>query len=116
MTDEKRVEQNSKNIEQLKISQAEMNVKMDAINQSIGEIKNNHLLHINDELTEINKMIVAQNTNFSNQIAGVYAKISELKIVDARQEQPNRIVGKVVEYVLLAVLAAILSLVLIRNT
>lgn len=83
--------------------------KIDAMNQSLLEIKNNHLLHINDTLTTLSSTVVSNHTDMNqlitNKITEVYNKLNELRINDAKQEPTNSLVNKVVEYIILAVVA-----------
>lgn len=99
-----------KRITDLEKNQAVTDLKLDNINQSILEIKNNHLLHINDKLAELSKTINDNNVSLvglvNTKVGDVYAKLTDLKINDAKQEPTNSILNKVIEYVIVAVVAA----------
>lgn len=73
-------------INDLEKHQAVLDVKVDNILTSINEIKVNHLVHINDQLVDI------------------YKKLSDLSLVDAKNEPSNRLLNKVIEYVILGVI------------
>lgn len=84
---------------QLEKNYAVTDVKVDRLTQDISEIKNNHLLHINDALGKLS------NTVASNH-AVLLEKISNLQIVDAKSEPSTKLFNKIVEYVILALVAA----------
>lgn len=92
------------NIADLQKNQALTDLKLDTINQSILEIKNNHLLHINDQLMKFNVAIADLSTKFNDKVGEIYSKISDLKINDAKQEPTNTIVMDTIKYIILAVL------------
>ena len=101
-------ENNQKEIKELQQGFAVMNVKVDHITQNLHEIKNNHLLHINDELGSINS-IISQNQTImtelvTNKMAEAYSKISELRITDAKQEPGNNLFNKIIEYAILGLI------------
>ena len=77
--------------------------------ESLVRIESNHLVHINDQLIAFSQ---ALNTNqasttklLTEELSKVYSKISELTISDAKSEPNNQIVAKIIEYVILAVVA-----------
>lgn len=107
---EEQTKQQEARIMALEKAQAVTDVKLDNITQNIVEIKTNHLVHINDALSLQNKAILDLGAMFNDKIAGIYGKISELKIEDAKQEPSLNIVNKIIEYVLLAVVGAGLAL------
>lgn len=80
-------------------------VKLDHVTQGITEIKTNHLVHINDQLTTMNALL---NTKFDAVNSGfteVYKQIANLTVNDAKQEPNNALFSKIIEYVILAVVA-----------
>lgn len=111
---EKLPEKNQQAIQKLDKQIAVTDAKVDRMLQDISEIKNNHLLHINDELRSMSATIATNQTNMTNLITNkieeIYSKISELKINDAQQEPGNKLVNKVIEYVIIGVLAFALAL------
>lgn len=111
---EDQAKQNAK-IAELEKHQAVLDVKLDNITQSITEIKTNHLVHINDSLSVQNKAILDLGSQFNDKIGTIYAKISELRISDAKQEPSFNILNKVIEYVLLAVVGAGLALLFVNR-
>lgn len=80
-------------------------VRIEQICKEIGEIKNNHLVHINNELTTIHSTLSANQTTLLEQI-------TNLRLIDAKSEPANKLVSEVIKYVILTVAAAILALVL----
>ena len=108
MQDNKLPETNQKEIKELQKGFAVMDVKVDHITQNLHEIKNNHLLHINDELATLNKSITDNHTMVTNLVTNklteVYSKISELKVSDAKQEPGSKLFNKIIEYVVLGVI------------
>lgn len=79
-------------------------VKLDHVTQGITEIKTNHLVHINDQLTTMNALI---NTKFDSVTSGfteVYKQIANLTVNDAKQEPSNKLFDKIIEYVILGVI------------
>lgn len=101
-------ETNQKEIKELQKSFAVMDVKVDHITQNLHEIKNNHLLHINDELSTLNTLVAKNQTVMTelvtNKMSEVYSKLSDLKLTDARQEPGNKLFNKIIEYVVLGVI------------
>ena len=102
-------------IAELEKHQAVLDVKLDNITQSIVEIKTNHLVHINDSIGRMNASILDLGTSVNEKIGQIYARISEIKIADAKQEPSFNILNKVIEYVLLAVLGAGLALLFMKK-
>lgn len=80
-------------------------VRIEQICKEIGEIKSNHLVHINNELTSIHSAINANQTTLLEQI-------TNLRIIDAKAEPGNKLVNEVIKYVIITVAAAVLALVL----
>jgi hypothetical protein len=81
---------------QLEKNYAVMDVKVDRLTQDISEIKNNHLLHINDSLGKLSQTVA------TNQ-ATLLEKISGLQITDAKVEPSNKLFDKIIEYVILGI-------------
>ena len=83
-------------------------VKIDNITQSVLEIKNNHLLHINDQLGILNQTVASNQTLttklITDKVNEIYSKIGDLKISDAKQEPSNSLFNKIIEYVILGVI------------
>lgn len=102
-------------IAELEKHQAVTDVKLDNITQNIVEIKTNHLVHINDALSVQNKMILELGANFNTKIGEIYSKISDMKVADAKQEPAFNILNKVIEYVLLAVVGAVLAFIFMKK-
>lgn len=98
------LEQNKK-IAELEKHQAVTDVKLDNITQNIVEIKTNHLVHINDSIGTMNKSILDLGTSMNDKVAQIYAKISDLKVSDAKQEPTFNLTAKIIEYIVLAVVA-----------
>jgi len=94
-------------------------VKLDRLTQDISEIKNNHLLHINDQLIALNQLTntnqVAVTKLISDELGEVYSKLSDLKVSDARNEPSNQIVTKVIEYAILAIVAGGIAFLISKN-
>lgn len=103
-------EEQKKQIAELQTHQAVLDVKLDNIVQSINEIKVNHLVHINDQLTILNKGMVDMGILINTKINEVYAKITDLKISDAKQEPTTSIIQKIIEFVIIAIIGAGLAL------
>lgn len=80
-------------------------VRIEQICKEINEIKNNHLVHINNELSTIHGTLSANQTVLLEQI-------TNLRLIDAKSEPANKLVSEVIKYVILTVAAAILALVL----
>lgn len=80
-------------------------VRIEQICKEIGEIKSNHLVHINNELTGIHSAINANQTTLLEQI-------TNLRLIDAKAEPTQNIVSDVIKYVIIAVVAAALTLIL----
>lgn len=121
----KQITENSKKIEGLQRITANIEkevavsgTKIDAINQSVLEIKNNHLLHINDSLGTIQGSMVKNQADMTqmvtNEIGKIYAKIAELKVTDAKQEPAYNIVSEGIKYELMAIIGAALVLLINR--
>lgn len=104
MPNEELSQQNQVKISDLEKKQAVMDVKLDNMNQSILEIKNNHLLHINDSLGKLSDQQTALVTTFNTKVGEIYSKISDLKINDAKQEPGNKLFNKIIEYIVLGVI------------
>lgn len=104
MPAEPKLEQYHNKISDLEKKQAVTDIKLDNINQSILEIKNNHLLHINDSLSKLSDQQTALVGNFNTKIGEIYSKISDLKISDARQEPGSNLFNKIIEYIILGVI------------
>lgn len=96
-------------IKDLQKGYAVMEVKIDHITQSLSEIRQNHLVHINDQLTVMSKTLIDNNITLTalvnNKMTEMYASISSLRITDAKQEPSNNILTKVIEYAILAIVA-----------
>jgi uncharacterized coiled-coil protein SlyX len=107
---------NEKRISELEKQVAVSNVRFEQINQNISEIKNNHILHINDQLLVIGNTINTNNTNLTSlintKISELYKTLTALKINDAKQEPTNNILTKVIEYIVVGVVGAVLMFVL----
>jgi len=106
--------QQSTKIAELEKHQAVLDVKLDNITQGITEIKTNHLIHINDTLMGMNTSILDLGTSINTQVARIYAKIAELRIIDAEQKPTINIANKIIEYIILAVVGAILAFIFIK--
>ena len=119
MSDINTENQNRKDITLLQKEFAVMNVKVDTISQYILEIKNNHLLHINDQLRVLSESISSNNvelTKLLNDKTGdIYSKLTDLRIKDARTEPSTNILNKVIEYVILAVIGAGVALLITHS-
>lgn len=92
-------------ISELQKKSAVTDVKLDHITQGITEIKTNHLVHINDQLSTMNALLNSKFDTVTSGFTEVYKQIALLNISDAKQEPSNTIVTKVIEYVILAVVA-----------
>jgi len=99
-----------KRLQELEKQSAVMDVRFEQINQNISEIKNNHILHINDQLIVISKTINDNNTSLvsliNQKIGEIYSTITALKITDAKQEPTNGIVAEVIKYIIIGVVGA----------
>lgn len=111
--------QNRKDITALQKEFAVMTVKVDAINQSILEIKNNHLLHINDQLKSLAISISENDIGLTKLVndktTDIYSKLTDLRIRDAKSEPSNNLLNKVIEYVILAVIGAGVALIITHS-
>lgn len=112
----------NKNKEEITALQKEfavMTVKVDAINQSILEIKNNHLLHINDQLKNMSVALADNNVGLTKLVndktTDIYAKLTDLRLKDAKSEPSQNILNKVIEYVILAVIGAGVALLITHS-
>ena len=85
-------------------------VKLDRVTQDISEIKNNHLLHINDQLLTLNQTITANQTLttslITDKVNEIYSKLTELKINDAKIEPNNNIITEAIKYIIIGVIGA----------
>lgn len=108
-------QQNQKAINELEKSLAILGLKVDNLLKETNEIKSNHMVHFNDQLTALTQIVNLNNTNLTalinTKIGEIYSKLTELKIADAKQEPANKLLNKVIEYVIIAVIAIALSLV-----
>jgi hypothetical protein len=104
-------EKNHQEIQTLKKDQAVMAVKIDHINQSINEIKTNHLVHIHDQLTNLNKLITDSNTTRGAEIGKIYESIASINVTNAKREPGNNLLNEVIRYVVLGVIGAVLLLI-----
>ena len=99
-----------KRIQELEKQSAVMDVRFQEINRNISEIKNNHILHINDQLITIGNTITLNNTTLTalinTKINELYKTLTSLKINDAKQEPTNNILNKVIEYIIVGVIGA----------
>lgn len=115
MPAETETNQLKKDVQELKTSGAVTEQKLLHITQSIDEIKNNHLLHINDTLTVLDRRITDNHTLtttlINEKLGEIYKKITDLSIVDAKQQPTQNILTKVIEYVIIAVVGAVIALV-----
>lgn len=106
---------NKEHITVLEKEFAVMTVKLDTVNQSILEIKNNHLLHINDQLKTMTIALSDNNAGLTkllnDKTTDIYAKLTDLRLKDAKSEPSQNILNKVIEYVILAVIGAGIALV-----
>jgi len=116
MSDTELSQKNQQAIGKLEKAVAVTDVKLDRVTQDISEIKNNHLLHINDQLLTLNQTIVANQTLttslITNKVNEIYSKLTELKINDAKTEPNNNIVSEAIKYIIIAVIGAGLVLLL----
>jgi uncharacterized coiled-coil protein SlyX len=102
-------------ISELEKRQAVMDVKMDGIIEGIKRIETNHLVHINDSLTIIkdtvskNQVSVVELVN--TKVGEIYKQISGLKISDAKTEPSNQLFNKIIEYIVLGVIAIGIALI-----
>jgi len=102
-------------ISELEKKSAVTDVKLDHITQGITEIKTNHLVHINDQLSVMNALL---NTKFEAVNSGfteVYKQIAKINITDAKQEPGNKLFNKIIEYVILATVMAGIAFLVSRS-
>ncbi len=101
---------NQKAIIELQKNYAITEVKLDGITKDILEIKNNHLMHINDNLATLNSLIASNQVEMTKlineKINDVYAQLANLRVTDAKREPGNTLLMKIIEYVMLAVASA----------
>lgn len=100
------LKQHGKAIAELEKGLAVTNTKLDAVTQNLIEIKTNHLVHINDQLTTVNALLNSKFDTVTKSFSEVYKQIGNLKVTDASLEPSTNILTKVIEYVILAVIAA----------
>lgn len=116
MPQEIKANQLEKDVQELKTTYAVTQSEIGHIKQSINEIKNNHLLHINDQLGILNKQFVDNNVLMTalvnDKFNEVYKKLIDLKINDAKQEPTQNIISEVIKYVIIAVVGAGIALLL----
>ena len=92
-------------ISELQKKSAVTDVKLDHVMQGITEIKTNHLVHINDQLTTMNALLNTKFDTVNTAFTEVYKQIANLTVNDAKQEPNNTPVTKIIEYIILAVVA-----------
>lgn len=118
MNDTQLPQKNQEAIQKLDKQVAVTDVKVDRIVQDISEIKNNHLLHINDEMRGLNATVIANHTAvttlLTDKIGKVYKAIAGLQVNDAKQEPGNNLFNKIVEYVILGVIGIGIALIASR--
>lgn len=105
-----------KDVQALKTASAVRDKEIAHITQSIDEIKNNHLLHINDRLATLDTNIVNNNIALTalvnDKFGEVYKKLTDLSIVDAKQQPTQNILTEVIKYTIIAVVGAGIALLL----
>lgn len=94
-----------KSIANLEKESAVTSVRLEQICKEIGEIKSNHLVHINDELTAIHTTIAENQTALLEQV-------TNLRLYDAKAEPAHNIINEVVKYAILALVGAVIGVVL----
>lgn len=99
---------NTNRINKLEKESAVTNVKLDNLMQGINEIKQNHLVHVNDQLSSI-------NTQLTSGFTEVYRQIALINIRDAQQEPNNRLITEIVKYIILALIGAGMALLIIKK-
>lgn len=99
---------NTNRINKLEKEGAVTNVKLDNLMQGINEIKQNHLVHVNDQLSSI-------NTQLTSGFTEVYRQIALINIRDAQQEPNNRLITEIVKYIILALIGAGMALLIIKK-
>lgn len=101
-------EQNKSSIVALEKEFAVSSIKIDNIGQQLIEIKTNHLVHINDTLTNINNTVIKNNTEMNRlineKVEGINEKLTTLKIEDAKTSPGNKLFSEIIKYVILAVI------------
>lgn len=105
MPDETRLAESEKRLAELEKNSAVTTVRLEQICKEISEIKNNHLVHINNELTGIHSAITSNQTTLLEQI-------TKLRLIDAKAEPTQAIVSDVIKYIIIAIVAAVLTLLL----
>ncbi|NMB81595.1 MAG: hypothetical protein GYA14_07225 [Ignavibacteria bacterium] len=87
--------------------------------ESLVRIESNHLVHINDQLLELNKAInkhqIESTKLITDKLNDIYSKLTELRIRDAKSEPSNNLLNKVIEYVILAVIGAGVALIITHS-
>lgn len=106
------LKQHSRAIADLEKKLAVTDTKLDAVTQNIIEIKTNHLVHINDQLTAVNLLLNNKFDTVTKSFAEVYKQIGNLKVTDATRAPGSTLLQKIIEYVILAVVAAGMFLIL----
>lgn len=116
MPQEIKTSQLEKDVQELKTTYAVTQTEIGHIKQSINEIKNNHLLHINDKLATLDTNLVNNNIELTklvnDKLGEIYKKITELTITDAKQEPTQNIISEVIKYIIIAVVGAGIALLL----
>ena len=108
MTNQASSNQSDLRLNQLEKNYAVTDVKVDRLTQDISEIKNNHLLHINDTLGKL-------ATTVATNHAALLEKVSGLQITDAKTEPGTNLFNKIIEYVILALVAGGVAFLISRN-
>lgn len=98
MTDQEKITELEKNY-------AVMDNKIQNISDVVFQIRDNHLVHLALDIKDLSK-VIEDKFRFIDQ------KLQSLVITDARQEPGNKLMGKVIEYVIIGVVGAGLALII----
>ena len=79
--------------------------------ESLVRIESNHLVHINDELRDMNKKVGDLTTNFTTELGKLYEEITKLKITDAGREPGATLFWEIVKVIIMALVAAVIGVV-----
>ena len=123
MTDQDKITELEKNY-------AVMDNKMQNISEIVIQIRDNHLVHLSNDVksiattldtriatfgTYVDTRITNLEKNLMGRIDTLTENIQRLRVVDAKQEPTQGIISKIIEVVIIGVVGAVLALV-IRQT
>ena len=100
--------QNEANIKvlraELSATRREFKAQLKFVRDTVDEIKDNHLVHIADDLKSIK-----ENTEL--KLSSIYKKLNALDVVDTKGAWLDKIGEKIVETLIIAILVAVLVMV-----